>query len=117
MTITRVTPTNLEMFAGDTRVLHVTVLDQDSAVVDITGATVNFMVSKRRTTSPLFTKTVGSGVVISDGPNGEMDITLDPADTTSLKGAHYFECEVTDVSSRKTTVLYGTLSILRSING
>lgn len=111
MPVTKLTAQPFEMFSGDTKDLNVTVLNQDSAVVDLTGASVDFTISKKPGGAALVTKTVGSGIVLTDPTNGVMDITLNPADTVSLKGAYHYQCRVTDVSLRETTVLFGTATI------
>ena len=99
------------MFSGNTRVLRVTVLDQDEVVVDITGATAEFIMAKRPGKSAVVTKTVGSGIVITDATNGLLEITLEPADTETLSGTFHHELEVTDLGGRKTTVLFGTVTV------
>lgn len=112
MPIQRLIPTNIEMFSGNTKLLRVTVLDQDSVVVDLTGASATYVVTTRRGNVPLISKTVGAGITITDAVNGVLEVTLAPADTEPLQGAHSHELKVTDAAGRQTTVLFGSLSIL-----
>lgn len=112
---TAIVAANFEMFSGNTRVLKVNVLDQDEAVVDLTGATAEFIFAKRAGHEAIFSKTVGSGIVITDAANGLLEVTLAPADTETLSGAYYHELEVTDAGGRKTTVLFGTATVRRNV--
>lgn len=102
---------NFEMFSGNTRVLKVTVLDQDEAIVDLSGAAATFVVMRAHGQPAIITKTVGSGIVITDAVNGLLEITLLEADTEPLRGVHRHELEITDASGRKTTVLFGNITI------
>ncbi len=104
-------PSNFEMFSGNTKVLKVAVLDQDDVVVDLTGASADYAFSERPGTPALFTKSVGSGIVITDDVNGLLEVTINPADTESLSGTFHHELEVTDAAGRKTTVLFGTATV------
>lgn len=109
---TTIVATNFEMFSGNTRVLKVSVLDQDEAVVDITGASAEYIFAKRAGHSPaIFSKTVGSGIVITDATAGLLEVTIVPADTESLVGAYHHELEIQDASGRRTTVLFGTVNV------
>lgn len=111
---TRITATNFEMFSGNTRILKVTVLDQDDAIVDLSGASADFALSKRPGSTALVTKSVGTGITITDAVAGELEVRLDPADTEPLAGGHYYELEVQDASGRRTTVLFGTIQIRKN---
>lgn len=108
---TKIVPSNFEMFSGNTRVLKVAVLDQDEVKVDLTGATATFVLMPAPGQVATLTKTVGSGIVITDALNGLLEITLLPADTDPLRGTFAHELEVTDAVARKTTVLFGTVNI------
>jgi len=114
MAVTKLIAQMIELFSGDTKLINITVLDQDSVVVDLTGASVDFIIAKYPGHTALITKTIGSGVVLTDAANGIMDVTLLPADTESLQGAYNFQCKVTDLSGRESTVLHGTVTILKN---
>jgi hypothetical protein len=109
MSAVKVVPSNFEMFSGDSKLLIVDTLDQADAVVDITGATISMVISKRVGSSVLVTK----AGTITDGVNGVFQVDLAPADTASLNGVHYFEMQMTDVSARVSTVVFGSLTIKR----
>ena len=108
---TTIVASNFEMYSGNTRLLKVSVLDQDDAIVDLSGASATFVLMKRPGQVAMITKTVGAGITITNAVGGEMEVLLVPADTEPLRGAFAYEVEVTDASGRKTTVLFGTVTI------
>lgn len=102
------------MFAGDTKVLSVTVQDQDDAIVDLTGAAAEWVLAKQHGAAALITKTVGSGITITQPLNGQLEVLMQPADSVQLRGSYAYQLEITDAFSRKSTVLYGTIAIRRT---
>lgn len=99
------------MWSGDDKVITVTVYDNDDNVVNITGATITWQLSQNIDSSALITKTVGSGIALSDPVNGQFTITLEPADTASLAGRYYHEAQITDSSGDISTGLVGHATI------
>ena len=99
------------MTAGDSKVLEVTVVDTENEAVDITGTTIRWQLARLATDAePLISKSVGSGIEITDGPAGRFDVTLDPGDTADLDGSYYYEAEVDD-GGVISTVLSGRATI------
>jgi carbamoylphosphate synthase small subunit len=115
MALRKLIDQNFEMVSGDTKDIVVTVLDESDQVVPITAASVVFTLSKNQFSAALVTKTTAAGIVISNGPGGELTITLDTADTESLIGEHYYEVELTDVSNRVSTVAVGCIDIRKNV--
>lgn len=111
---------DFSMHSGDSRTLEVTVRDEADAVVNISaasGADLTWALSKKATDTvdprgaSLVSKTEGSGIAITDGPNGRCDVTLDPADTADLKGDDYYHEMQVILSGDTSTVLYGVVTI------
>lgn len=102
------------MWAGDNKLIDVTVVDGDGVAVDITGATIKWVLAKTAGDSALVTKTTGDGITITDAAAGKFRVTLVPADTESLAGVYYHEAEVTDASSQVSTVLIGKVIVYKS---
>jgi hypothetical protein len=99
------------MFAGDTKILEVTVKDTAGAAVDITGTVIRWQLAKSvRALVPLIEKSVGDGLEIVDGPTGRFDVTVDPDNTLELKGNYYHEAEVDD-GGIISTVMTGKATI------
>lgn len=76
--------------------IQFTVTDETGAVVDITGATVNFTVKKDvDDAANVFQLTVGSGITLTDPTNGVMQVAGVPADTDGNDGQHIYELDMT----------------------
>ncbi len=109
----------IEMHSGDSKSFVFTVVDDQAAAVDITNATFRWGLSKLKSESDkptprgaaLVTKTVGTGIAISNGPQGIVTVTIEPADTATLKGSFYHELEMT-LSGNPFTVAFGQIDIL-----
>lgn len=96
------------MWSGDSKVLEVTVTDADGDAVNLTGASIDYVMQDDADIS----KSVGDGISItSPATGGLFEITLDPSDTTALAGDYHHECEVTDSSDNVSTVFVGTVTI------
>ena len=115
---------DLEIHRGDDRDLDFTVVDPAGDAVDITTAALTYSVSKLdssqsdpapRGAVALFTKTVGSGITITNGPNGEATITLASADTTGLQTPADYYHEIQSVLTKTTTIMYGILTLKRDL--
>lgn len=83
---------NIRMVRGDDRQFRF----EFSPPIDITGMTFTFSVrdvtsgqSSTQGTSRI-SKTVGSGLTITDGPRGILTLTLDAADTSSLDASEAY---------------------------
>lgn len=104
---------DVEMYAGDTKQLLVSVTTPTGGVVDLTGATIKYVAV--RGTAPVIQKSTTSGnIMVTDAVNGKYTIKLDPADTNALLGKYPHESEVTDALGNVSTVLKGTLKVLQS---
>ena len=87
---------NITLYQGDTRTLVVTVYDLDDNITPIAGSSIKWVVYKRSGGAIHVSKTVGSGITITDGPNGIFEIALARDDTLSLLGRYNHECELKD---------------------
>ncbi len=114
MALRKLLETNFDMVSGDTKDLVVSVLDENDAVVPITGATATFVMSKTEFSPILFTYTVGSGIVITDGAGGILTVTIAAVDTEPLIGQHYYEIELVDASLKISTIALGRITIRKN---
>lgn len=84
-----------EMAKGESRILEFPVLDAASAPLDITGANLQFSLKATRAGEPtgnaVISKTVGSGITITDGAGGLCEVLLASADTQTLEGLFYYK--------------------------
>lgn len=100
---------NIVVTRGDTRVLGRT-LERDAFPIDLTGAAVTM------TVDGLFTKTVGAGIelVADSGDEGEITITIDPADTDGApdwRRVYHYDIEVEESDGTVTTPYYGAFIV------
>lgn len=108
------TKTDFSFFSGDTQTLKITVNDGATPPVakDLTGATITWGLAKRQGKAPFLTKTIGSGITVTDAVNGELEVAIDPADTADVKGGSYYhELEITDSIGNIATAAYGDVTI------
>ena len=114
------TQSSISMHSGDTRVLEITVVDENQAAVDLSAADVTWALSKKAADevlpkgSALLTKVVGNGIAIVDAVTGRADVTIDPSDTEALAGDFYHELQVV-LGGAVSTVLYGTVTIVKDL--
>jgi len=107
--------TDFSMYSGDSKSLAITITDSDGVAVDLTGATVKYAIAASATaTTKLVSKQTG-GLGITTASN-VATVPLVPADTASLAGIYYQECEVTDTSGNVSTALVGTVVIASEVN-
>jgi hypothetical protein len=102
---------DFSMFAGDSKVIKVTVNDEAGAAVDISAASIRWQLAVNAGAVPLLSKALGSGIALADAPAGKFNVTLDSADTQNLNGgSYYYEAEIID-SGIVSTVLTGNVQI------
>lgn len=102
---------DFSMHAGDTKVLAVLVKTAAGQPVDVSAVELRFQIGRGpEYRPPLISKSVGNGIVVVDGPAGAFDVTIDPEDTSSLKGLFYYEGEMVD-GEIVSTVVWGYVQI------
>lgn len=99
-------------FIGEHKTLRFTVLDSAGAAVDITGWLIDFKISATNSGARLFTKSVGSGIVLTTPASGILDVTINAADTTALAAGTYFYAVRRTTASNETELAYGTAALL-----
>lgn len=102
------------MFAGDTKVIPVTVIDEDGMAVNITGATFTWEAARTVDGTAAITKTVGAGIALTSPATGVFTITLDEADTDDLEGLYYHEAEMV-LAGDTSTVLTGNMIVEQTL--
>ncbi len=103
------------MFEGDSKLIDVTVRDENGAVVDLSGFTIRWgmspVVEGGFATPAVLTKEIGTGIAVASPTSGVFEVTIDPGDTEALSGKYYHEAEVTDGAGNIATVLTGRITI------
>jgi hypothetical protein len=107
---------NFEMAQGDYKELDFTVKNAAGVVVNIAGATINWMLTTQDDldVALLSKATGGSGITITDGAAGECQVALDPLDTKEFDGVYHHELQLIDGSGNPNVVAEGTVEILES---
>lgn len=115
-------PQNFEIVSGNDKVITVPVLDENGAVVDLTGATIVWAVainekSKRR----VFEYTSPTNItILAPATDGVFRIDVQDTDTEPLsigriRTDYYHEARVTSAAGSKTTVMIGTMTVLGNV--
>ena len=88
----------LELSAGESRSITITITDDDGARVDLTGARLTFTVRKKINTAVVLTKssTVSGEIDIltpqtDADKTGKAALTLEAADTSGLRGTFVYD--------------------------
>ena len=102
---------NMTMWQGDDRDIVATISDSAGSAVNITGVTATYSLGTAVDQTATFTKTVGSGIVLTTPASGIMTISIDPADTATLAGCYYHELVITDASGNVNTAFIGEVTI------
>lgn len=106
------------VFAGDTIRLAFAVTTDGTTPKNLTGAAVSWAFSPLNAATgsaggaAIVTKTVGSGITLTDATGGLLLVKLEPADTASVAGGDYYhELQITDAASDKLTAAFGVLRL------
>lgn len=101
---------NFNLQAGDDLDLVIVVRASDQCtVVDLTDSTARWVLADAPGCTPRLTKTG----TLSDAVNGEVTVSLEPADTSSLcAGRYHHELQLRDALSKTSTVMTGVARIV-----
>ena len=111
---------DFSMHSGDDRVLEITIRENDHGTLDITGAAITWALSRIVTDkvepkgAAIVTKTVGSGITITNAHNGHVEVAITETDTDDLAGTYYHEMQLV-LSGDTSTVMYGTVTIKKDL--
>jgi hypothetical protein len=103
---------DMEAFSGNDLTLEVTATDQDGSALDLSGAqALIYAIGKSATGGALITKGLGSGVTVTDAAGGVLEVALSADDLEPLNGAYYHELRLTNAAGKKSTLLYGAVTV------
>ena len=102
---------DFEMFQGESKTLEVTERDG----TDISGQDITWVLADEvGEASEVSKDTDGGGVSITDGPSGNFEIELDPADTDGISGRFYHEARIDDGAGTESVLFSGEAMIHQS---
>ena len=103
------------MHAGDTKILILTVKDEDGDIINLTGLQSAQTVIKKypNSTTALVTKTLAAADIANPAPTtGVLSVTIAAADTSSFSaGEYYHETRMKDTNSYIGTIVTGTITV------
>jgi hypothetical protein len=100
------------MYSGNSKTINVTILDKLNKPVNLTGATLVWVLQLRGKT--IVTKTTDDGISIVDASMGKISMKLDPIDTYSTIGDCQHELQIV-TSTDTITLLTGVATLIASI--
>jgi len=81
-----------EWYVGEDKTLTFTIKDSAGTVVNITGFTFEYVLRTGRShPTKKLSKTTGSGITITDAPNGVLVVAVARADTTGFHAGRYYQ--------------------------
>lgn len=95
---------DVQMVSGDTKILNITAKTSSGTAINLTGVAIIWSLFPSTGGTALLTKSVGSGISITDPSNGVFQVTLNPTDTASLEGLYQHEAQITDVTNNIQTL-------------
>jgi hypothetical protein len=101
---------------GDDAPIALTLLKSDGTAFDLTGCVVLFSVKQypQDTAFALQKSSANGGVTITNAAGGLATVNLTAAETAALaEGVYQFDVQVIDASSKKHTLIKGTLVLLQ----
>lgn len=106
---------DFSMYSGNSKALIVTVLDKpNGSPVSLASAQAikwQLFHSTPITADPIVSKSLLSGVTVTDAAGGVFTVSIAASDTAGLSGSYYHETEVTDSAGNKETVDSGFINI------
>lgn len=111
-----------EFFTGTDRVLQFSVVDADDVAVNITGWALQWVLVRApgaaASSGHLVSKTVGSGITITNGAGGVCQVAVEDADTDGLEGSdsplYRHELRRTD-GGNEDILAYGTVVLRQGL--
>jgi hypothetical protein len=109
----------LDLHAGDDKELIVTITDNAGATLDLTGYKLRWVLADSDT-GPVRVRKVSEAVeqieILNQTTNrGKCKVFIVPADTAKLAPRQmYHELDVIDTANKKSTVLFGTVTLRAS---
>lgn len=104
--------TTSSFFAGETKLLNINLVDINGNPVDINGATFEWKLNVRN--NPVIKQSPSSDIIITNASSGQVQIKIQPQDTSSLSGNYSQDLKVTDSNGNVSVAQLDMLTILTS---
>jgi hypothetical protein len=109
---------NIELYQGDNKNIIITVVDDNDAILNLTGYNAVWCMHDQTTREIIIQKTTSpaEGITIPIPTNGEIIMELGQEDTANVIPKTYgYQCEIEDASGNHATITTGYVKIFRSI--
>jgi hypothetical protein len=107
---------DLTMNSGDTKIISVVVRNSNGSLQDISNAAIKWQLARYVNSIALVTKSISSGIMITDAANGVFQITISPLDTDGLGGKEYYhEAEIKLADGTVSTIISGTVTMVKTL--
>jgi len=104
---------DLTLYAGDSRNLKISVTDENSVPINLTGATIKWILTDQG--SVKLSKVISSGITISNPTQGEFTVLLTASNTKTLSGTYQQMVRVTTADGNSSIVMTGSITIKESL--
>ena len=119
-----VTPFNLEMYRGNTFSFNLSITSDVGVPTNLVGASLRMTVKrdpKDLDAAAVFTRTIGSGITVTNASQGLATVSLSPSNTLTLPAtvpalSLFYDIQLTDASANVYTVAYGRLNVKPNIS-
>jgi hypothetical protein len=103
------------IYVGDTRSLVITVQDNSGSPVNLTGATIKWVLVKDDQAVLFKDNQSNGGVSITNAANGQCTLSIQAKDTISLTpGAYIHEARMIDSSGNSSIIFTGNVTVQKS---
>lgn len=105
------TAQDAEAFAGDDKTIQFTVTDLDGAALDLTNATIEWVLRRYEGGPVALRKTLADGIVVTAPTGGIFAVTISAADTASMEPGVYYHGAAVTIDGKISTVAIGLVTL------
>ena len=98
--------------------LAIAVVDNDAAVVDLTGASIRFAMARTADSTPVVDSNASpqtATITVTDASGGLLSVYIDDTVTDAFTGDYYYEVKVTDITGNETITTRGWITVETSL--
>jgi len=104
---------DISLYSGDSRNLIINVVDENSNVINLTNATIEWILINQNST--ILSKSVGEGITITNPTNGQFKIEIAITETKNLAGDYEHMARVITANGDSSIVFTGKITIQPSL--
>jgi hypothetical protein len=98
---------NAYLYAGDNAVLNYAITDESNNPLNLTGASLTYIIAAHDGAAAIITKTTADGgITVTNAAGGLLSVSLASADTTNLSGMLWQQLVMTDATLSTGTITF-----------